>query len=115
MHGEKIREYRKNLAMTQEKFAEELGISRNTIARWERNAIQPESWKLVELALKQLTLQNSGIRSRQRIDAAYQEIKQNVAETSKIFDEIEEIEKRSRLRPNISEPLKKQDERKNFQ
>jgi DNA-binding XRE family transcriptional regulator len=115
MHGEKIREYRKNLAMTQEKFAEELGISRNTIARWERNAIQPESWKLVELALKQLTLQNDRNIARKRIGAAYQEIKQNIAETSKMFDEIEEIEKRSSLRPNISEPPKKQDERKNFQ
>jgi DNA-binding XRE family transcriptional regulator len=115
MQGEKIREYRKNLEMTQEKFAEELGVSRNTIARWERNAIQPESWKLVELALKQLTLQNKNNRSRQRIDAAYKEIKQSIAETKKIFDEIEEMERAKLLRQNISQTPEKQGDSKNSQ
>ena len=108
MHGERIKEYRKNLEMTQEKFAEELGVSRNTIARWERNTVQPESWKLVELALKQLTLQNKSSLSRQRIDEAYREIKQNIADTKKIFEEIEEMEKTSHLRQNLSQSPEKQ-------
>lgn len=115
MHGEKIKEYRKNLEMTQEKFAQELGISRNTIARWERNTVQPESWKLVELALKQLTLQNKSSHSRQRITAAYQEIKQSIDETKKIFDEIEEMERLRNLGQNVTQSQEKQSDSKNFQ
>lgn len=115
MHGERIKEYRKNLEMTQEKFAEELGVSRNTIARWERNKVQPESWKLVELALKQMTLQNKKSHSRRRIDAAYQEIKKSIDETKKILDEIDEIEKRRNHSQNISRPAETKSENKNLQ
>jgi DNA-binding XRE family transcriptional regulator len=115
MHGEEIKEYRKNLEMTQEKFAAELGVSRNTIARWERNAVQPESWKLVELALKQLTLQSKKSHSRRRIDTAYRDIKQSIDETKKILEEIEEIEKRRSLGQNISRPTETKGENKNLQ
>lgn len=115
MHGKRIKEYRKNLEMTQEKFAEELGVSRNTIARWERNTVQPESWKLVELALKQMTLQNKKSQSRRRIDVAYQEIKKSIAETKKILDEIEEIEQRRNHSQNISRPAETKSENKNLQ
>ncbi len=114
MHGEKIKEYRKNLEMTQEKFAEEIGVSRNMIARWERNTVQPESWKLVELALKQLSLQNKKSHPRRRIDVAYQEIKKSINETKKILDEIEEIEERCNSQ-NISRQGETKSENKNIQ
>lgn len=94
MHGEKIKEYRLNLEMTQSELGEALEISRNTIARWERNAIVPESWRMVELALKQLLLQKNSNNFRNRIDEAYQDINENIANTKKLLDEIDEMEKR---------------------
>jgi transcriptional regulator with XRE-family HTH domain len=36
MKGDKLRERRQALGLTQQRLADRLGVSRNTVARWER-------------------------------------------------------------------------------
>jgi transcriptional regulator with XRE-family HTH domain len=52
MEGKALRESRKKLGYTQDGLAKKLGVSANTVARWERDemAIPP----YLELALKQI-------------------------------------------------------------
>ena len=38
-----IRSSRKNIGLTQKELAEQVGVSMNTVARWERNESEP-SW-----------------------------------------------------------------------
>lgn len=44
-----IRSARKRLGLSQERLAEELGVSRNTISRWERGEFLPNADKMAEL------------------------------------------------------------------
>ncbi len=97
MHGEKIKEYRKNLGMTQNQLAENLGISRNTVARWETNSVRPDSWQMLELALKQLTSEKNRKYSRQFVEETYREIMQNVENTGRLLDEMDEMEKNRKI------------------
>ncbi len=48
--GERILNYRKRAGMSQEKLAELLGVSRQVVSKWEGDAAQPESDKIVALA-----------------------------------------------------------------
>lgn len=41
MNGEQVKELRKTLGYTQSKLAEELGVTPNTIARYERGEFKP--------------------------------------------------------------------------
>ncbi len=50
MRGAKLRERRLSLGLTQERLAEHLGVTRNTIARWEREERAIPSY--LDLALK---------------------------------------------------------------
>ncbi len=52
MEGSEIKEQRKRLDLTQEGLAKALGVSTNTVARWERDEVPTPSY--LELALKQL-------------------------------------------------------------
>jgi DNA-binding transcriptional regulator YiaG len=38
--GEELRQIRTGLGLTQQPFAEHLGITGNTVARWERNEVR---------------------------------------------------------------------------
>ena len=38
-----IKSHRKNIGLTQKELAEKVGVSMNTVARWERNESEP-SW-----------------------------------------------------------------------
>lgn len=54
MTGEQIKELRKSLGYTQAKLADEVGVTPNTIARYERDELRPSPpvlklLKLVEL------------------------------------------------------------------
>ena len=88
MNGAEIKEYREKLAMTQEQFAEALGVARNTIARWERDAATPESPKMLGLAMKQLLLQRNRNYSRESVEKAYREIMENIENTRQILDNL---------------------------
>ena len=57
MNGAEIRERRKKLQLTQDGLAESLGMSKNTIARWERDELAPSP--MLDLALKYLEM-NAG-------------------------------------------------------
>ena len=47
--GEKIAKQRKELNYTQEQLAEILGVSRQSISKWESDIAYPETEKLIEL------------------------------------------------------------------
>lgn len=47
--GEKIAKQRKELNYTQEQLADILGVSRQSISKWESNIAYPETDKLIEL------------------------------------------------------------------
>lgn len=57
MNGSEIRGYRERLKMTQVQLGEALNVARNTIARWERDELQPENPAMLKLALDQLEMQ----------------------------------------------------------
>jgi DNA-binding transcriptional regulator YiaG len=50
MTPKKIKTIRKRLGLTQAKLAERLGVCKNTVARWERGELSPNS-KMISLAL----------------------------------------------------------------
>ena len=47
--GEKIAKQRKELNYTQEQLADILGVSRQSISKWESDIVYPETEKLIEL------------------------------------------------------------------
>ena len=49
--GEKIREQRKQAGLSQEQLADILGVSRQSISKWESDIAYPETDKLIELGL----------------------------------------------------------------
>lgn len=49
MYGEKIRKLRKLQGMSQETLAERIGVTRQTISLWERNAVEPDMVNLMAL------------------------------------------------------------------
>lgn len=48
--GEKIAEGRKKLGLTQQQFADELGVTRQAVSRWESDLAFPETDKLIKLS-----------------------------------------------------------------
>lgn len=56
---EKLKETRAALGLTQKEFGELLGISSNTIARYERGEIQPKHPKVLEMAVDFLRIQET--------------------------------------------------------
>ena len=54
MNGKQLKRIRKGLGLTQKELAEELGVSANTVARWERDevAIAEPAARLARLLLK---------------------------------------------------------------
>ncbi len=56
MIGKKLKETRKELGLTQKELGELLGISGNSIARYEREELQPQHPKVLDMALSYLRL-----------------------------------------------------------
>ena len=50
MYGERIREERKRLHLTQEQLSKKIGISRSNVANWENNQNKPSADMLINLA-----------------------------------------------------------------
>ena len=57
MLSQKLKETRKELGLTQKAFGDMLGISPNTIARYERGEMQPQHPVVLEMAIEYLRLQ----------------------------------------------------------
>ena len=56
MLAQKLKETRKELGLTQKEFGDLLGISGNTIARYERDEMRPQHPLVLELAIEHLKL-----------------------------------------------------------
>lgn len=54
MNGSELRQRRRAMGLSQESLGRLLGISRNTIARWERGEIAIEHGSMLALALDQI-------------------------------------------------------------
>ncbi|RPH55366.1 MAG: XRE family transcriptional regulator [Acidobacteria bacterium] len=61
--GERIKEYRALNGMTQEAFAEQFGVDRTTVSRWERGQDEPSLVFRKRLRAMTLTLSESVLRS----------------------------------------------------
>lgn len=56
---EKLKQTRQELGLTQKQFGELLGISSNTIARYERGEMQPQHPQVLAMAIEFLRLQTT--------------------------------------------------------
>jgi transcriptional regulator with XRE-family HTH domain len=76
MTGQELRNTRKRLALTQAELGEKLGISGNTIARWEREEILPQSAEMLRLAMARLEdeLRANGHDSLERVQQGAEKI-----------------------------------------
>lgn len=85
--GEKITKQRKELNYTQEQLADILGVSRQSISKWESDITYPETDKLIELGklfdcsmdylLKEETTEKSGVQTS-RFTETVEEISRKV-------------------------------------
>jgi transcriptional regulator with XRE-family HTH domain len=80
-----LREKREDLRLTQNELGEHLGVSANTISRWERGDITPEHPKMLELALVGLELKLTSDKKRERIEELKSEVQQYLEDTDKIL------------------------------
>ena len=64
MTGTQIKELRKNLGYTQARLAEEVGLTSNTIARYERDELKPSPPVLKLLRLLELSQELSKVGRR---------------------------------------------------
>lgn len=60
MTGSDIRAYRKRLNFTQIQLGEHLGVTGNTIARWEREILKPDNPTMLLWAMKGLLYELAG-------------------------------------------------------
>ena len=49
MNGSEIRDLRRALKLTQEEFANKIGVAQVTVARWETNAVKPSPLALARI------------------------------------------------------------------
>jgi transcriptional regulator with XRE-family HTH domain len=66
-----IRQRREALGLTQGQLAEKLGVALNTVSRWENGASQPESFEMLDLALRQLEFEqdlSQNVEIQQRLE-----------------------------------------------
>lgn len=50
MKGSEVRSLRRRLKLTQESFADRLGVSKTTVARWEIDQVRPSPLALARLS-----------------------------------------------------------------
>ena len=48
--GEKLQELRKGSGLSQEELAQRLGVSRQSVSKWEQDQTYPETDKLIEIS-----------------------------------------------------------------
>ena len=88
---EQLKQMRLGMRRTQAQFGELLGVSGNTIARWERGEMVPDSPRLLELALVGLQLEYGVIampaETRQRIRRGQAMLKESRRELDKLLKE----------------------------
>ncbi len=81
---DELKASRERLKMTQVQLAESLDLTANTIARWERGEVQPESPAMLRLALEQLEFQRLAANPSRAI-------KSRLAKLEKLKTELEAL------------------------
>jgi DNA-binding transcriptional regulator YiaG len=66
MKGEQVRQIRAQLGLTQEQLAEQVGVHKNTVARWERDELSIREMTARLLRLLQ-QLPKTGTSTRRRV------------------------------------------------
>ena len=83
--GERLLGYRTNIGMSQEKLAEKIGVSRQTISKWETNQSTPDFDKIIPLC------EVLGITTEELIKGEKTET-ENIKESEKTKEKINELE-----------------------
>lgn len=92
MSGEEIRRARLILGFTQVELADSLGVSANTVARWERDESPPESPKMLRLALRGLEIdEKRNPKARDEIMRLQKSVARNLKRARKEVEEQEEV------------------------
>ena len=90
--GEKLSRERKALNYTQEQLADILGVSRQTISKWESDIAYPETEKLIKLGkifeCSMDYLLNDDITDKQGNGAKYSNCKSTLDKASDMFDNV---------------------------
>ena len=47
--GEKLQKLRKEAGLSQEEFADQMGVSRQAVSKWERDSGYPETEKIIRM------------------------------------------------------------------
>lgn len=72
VHPDQLRARRRGLGLTQAQLAERLGISANTIARWERGEKVPATPRMLHYALTALEHAHGALPAPPRVPAVHQ-------------------------------------------
>ena len=84
--GERLLGYRTNIGMSQEKLAEKIGISRQTISKWETNQSTPDFDKILPLCEVLGITTEELIKGEKEVkNAELEEIKQENEKTKKEY------------------------------
>lgn len=76
MKPEDLKHRRKALNLTQNELAEKLGVSGNTVSRWEKGEMKPDAEEMLELAMRYLEQQDATSALPEHIDQAIAALQQ---------------------------------------
>lgn len=91
MNSEQILRERKEMELTQVELADYLGVSGNTVARWERGEVNPEHPKMLRLAfdaLRAKLLNGKAVRINAEIQA---ETMENLRKSKEIIERMRKM------------------------
>lgn len=91
MTGEEIRKARHDLGFTQVELGEALGVAANTVARWERDEVTPESPRMLRLALRGLEIEAKSPKANAEIRRLQSSAAGNLKRARAALEEDEQV------------------------
>ena len=77
--GEKIKKLRRDFNITQEEFAEKVGVSRQTVTKWEGDIGLPDADNLKNIARNFITYRYERTKARERNSQFMKDISEKLA------------------------------------